>query len=912
MHTHKLGRYCVSLILIYGVLFTGKAWSAGDGGGRGRGAGGGQDPYFKSLIQTVNKNLRDGNFPEAEKSARELYENYGQGGNIKRELFDMPGVGGATVKADQAHLWLGKVLYEEGRFSEAESFFRLALPLATKFSGKKIEPKINTLFMLGRTLVPQGKYAEAVQMLRDALKANEDAYGINNPESNKLRNVLGGVLRQVGQHGEAEEVLKKALVNSKDTQEKKYLWHRSSTLFHLAGTLTDAGRNREAENYARQALELREKILGVNHSDTAKTLGLLGRIITKEGRQGEAREMLERALPILSKSLGNHHIETTRAELGLALINAKEGKTIEADKNFRRAITGSQQSGEPKLYANYSGQYAKFLLQQKRPEEALLIYRGAIESLDLVFANTRGLSDDVRENFSAQYAPFYTEMLQLLVRLHEAAPDKGYDREALSVISRTQSRLFTELLRQADVKKVSSDSDFLGRTQKLKSLQAQLDTLNRAKSASGAREELQSTDNDDENESDEKPVAVDRSSNLDRQISQIKKEIALVEDGLWQKYPRFMELSRPKPVTVEDLQQKLLKPDEAVVTYALLPEKTAIFVVKRDVFKMVVVPQGRAQIAKLVRAVREPEEQASSTGLLTALKALDPEKLNSLYKSLVQPVEESFKDVSRVIVIGDGPIYTLPLEMLVTRYGEPDRQLFAATRKENKAMLGEFATLSYLGSQYRFAYLPSLAALYSQRFYPKPPVKYDRELVSFADPIFENEKGKAYGENTRSLLTELSQNVRGKGAMVSIPRLPETADEARSIAKIVGGKFDLYLRENAQEGVVKKQDLKNVRFLHFATHGFLGGEFLQVKESARGASSDESGKQRSLTRIKTPAETAAQQASAEKDPVIIPDAPKKGGQPALALTLVGDLKGEDGLLTMGEVIEDLNLNAQLA
>ena len=37
----------------------------------------------------------------------------------------------------------------------------------------------------------------------------------------------------------------------------------------------------------------------------------------------------------------------------------------------------------------------------------------------------------------------------------------------------------------------------------------------------------------------------------------------------------------------------------------------------------------------------------------------------------------------------------------------------------------------------------------------------------------------------------------------------------------------------------------------------------------------------------------------------------KRGQPALVLTLVGNLKGEDGLLTMREVIEDLDLNAEL-
>ena len=69
----------------------------------------------------------------------------------------------------------------------------------------------------------------------------------------------------------------------------------------------------------------------------------------------------------------------------------------------------------------------------------------------------------------------------------------------------------------------------------------------------------------------------------------------------------------------------------------------------------------------------------------------------------------------------------------------------------------------------------------------------------------------------------------------------------------------------------------------FATHGFLGGEFVPGAEP--------------------PAESLA---NLPARPVV-----KTRGQPALALTLVGDLKGEDGMLTMKEVIEDLELNADL-
>jgi CHAT domain-containing protein len=79
--------------------------------------------------------------------------------------------------------------------------------------------------------------------------------------------------------------------------------------------------------------------------------------------------------------------------------------------------------------------------------------------------------------------------------------------------------------------------------------------------------------------------------------------------------------------------------------------------------------------------------------------------------------------------------------------------------------------------------------------------------------------------------------------------------------------------------------LKDARYVLFATHGFLGTDFLQNLD----ISSDAEGV---VTRSGTPNKGAL-------------------AQPALAMTLTGDLQGEDGLLSMREVIEDLELSAEL-
>jgi CHAT domain-containing protein len=170
----------------------------------------------------------------------------------------------------------------------------------------------------------------------------------------------------------------------------------------------------------------------------------------------------------------------------------------------------------------------------------------------------------------------------------------------------------------------------------------------------------------------------------------------------------------------------------------------------------------------------------------------------------------------------------------------------------------------------------------SQRLYPKAKTVSKVELVAFADPIFNPEAGRAMAGETMKALKLLNVGFgKTPTGMPAIPRLAETADEAKEIARVLGGITQLYVGEDAQERIAKHGPLlRDARFVLFATHGFLGGEFV-----ASDLPVEEGETRRTGSRAQA--------------------------QPALAMTLVGDLKGEDGLLTMKEVIEDLELNAEL-
>ncbi|MFM9970732.1 MAG: CHAT domain-containing protein, partial [Burkholderiales bacterium] len=599
----------------------------------------------------------------------------------------------------------------------------------------------------------------------------------------------------------------------------------------------------------------------------------LGALLDQRGRHTEAEPLQRRALAVLEKGLGALHPDTAATLTSLAVSLDRQGKIVEAETIYRRAVDTSRSAANPRSLLLNASRLGFALAKRGRNREALPFYRDAIDALDFLYVRTRGLSEETRAAFLGQFGNIYLETIKLLLQLHRTNPNEGFDRQILEIASRNQSRIFTELMRQADVGRFSNEPAFIILRDRRQALQDRIDGLRQAvvtvpvgQSQSDARR-----------------------ADLATQLDGSTRELALVEGELLKRYPRFMELTNPKPVTVDDLQKQLLRDGEMLLTYVLLPLETVIFGVTKDRLKMMVTPVKREDIAARIYNVRRSIEKVASGESVLFLREVDPAVLNGLYRDLIAPVADVMEGRSKIIVVADGPLQTIPLEFLVKQYGPAEEKTFRAARQSSdgssdRPYLAEYAPLDYLGKSFRFAYLPSLSTLTSQRLYPKGHVTPKHELIAFADPIFNAIPGKAISSDTLAVLDAMGGTVpRGRDGQPFIPPLKETADEAREISAILGGQNELYIGDNAQESMAKRGDLKAARFVLFATHGFLGGEYLPPVEA--------------------PAEPGAN--------VVIRVAQKSKSQPALALTLVGDLKGEDGMLTMKEVIEDVELNADL-
>ena len=94
-----------------------------------------------------------------------------------------------------------------------------------------------------------------------------------------------------------------------------------------------------AEPLYRRALEIREKVLGLEHSDTAYSLNNLASLLDSKGDYETAKPLYQRALEIREKVLGAEHPNTATSQNNLAFLLDKQGDYETAELLFRNALT---------------------------------------------------------------------------------------------------------------------------------------------------------------------------------------------------------------------------------------------------------------------------------------------------------------------------------------------------------------------------------------------------------------------------------------------------------------------------------------------------------------------------------------------------------------------------------------------
>ncbi len=635
---------------------------------------------------------------------------------------------------------------------------------------------------------------------------------------------LGRVKAKQGRLSESEADARRALLNVLKSVGK---YHPSTPTFiaGLASILVEQGRYAEAEKLDRSALEVQQSLgIGDDSPTTANILSQLGGVLTLQSRESEAVAIyaqLEKAIAkwdeprrdvfllngsrisalyasgqveagiaaaqtLVKKQVarfGENHFDTASARGTLAVGYARAGRDAEAIKEFKTAIpimmTAARENAEDDDTTTIAARSQT--LQSVVETYIGVLARSALKRDDSA-TETFGLADAVRGH-SVQQA-----LTASSARMTAKDP-------ALAELVRTEQDLG-------------------------KQINAQLGTLNNVLALPSA-------------ERDEQGVRA-----INAAITTLRADRAKARQDINRRFPSYADLVDPKPPSVDQIKAAL-RPGEALLSFYFGHDASFVWAVpKNGAVAFAAIPVTALDLEAKVRRLRDALEPQAA--MISDIPPYDLALGYELYSLLLKPVESGWKQAESLVVVTNGALGLLPLSLLPTA---PSQATDGAG-----AMFSGYREVPWLARTHAVTSVPSAAALRTLR--ALPPGRTARgNLIAFGDPYFSEKQAAEAADAKLQLASADAATTRGvplrrrsspqtqgvdSAELAQLPRLPDTAEELRSIALALEAdpSKTLYLGKAANEKNVKTIDLSGFKIVAFATHGLVPGDLNGLTQPA--------------------------------------------------------------------------------
>jgi len=295
--------------------------------------------------------------------------------------------------------------------------------------------------------------------------------------------------------------------------------------------------------------------------------------------------------------------------------------------------------------------------------------------------------------------------------------------------------------------------------------------------------------------------------------NELKREIQ-------RRFPSYASLVDPAPATIRETQAAL-RPGEALVSIYVGDRSTYVWALAYHAApRMAVAPMGAREIAAAVARLRGALDIGAID--LARMPAYDIGGAYELFKTILLPVADGWKDAQSLAIVPHRALGQLPFALLVT---EP------TTLGQSEVPLGEYKSVPWLVRRVAVTQLPSINALVTLRRVP-PGSAGRHSFIGFGDPIFSKEQFAAASQHIalRGGLTLRSGNLARQGVssaqLSQLSPLPDTAEEIRDIAGLLKADMqrEVFLGVAANERNVKTADLASHVVIAFATHGLVPGD----------------------------------------------------------------------------------------
>ncbi|MFZ6007693.1 MAG: CHAT domain-containing protein [Nitrospirota bacterium] len=692
--------------------------------------------------------------------------------------------------------------------------------------------------------ISRGHYADALREFELVLKIDER---LNNKEGIALTlHNIAGVYYEIGQYDNAMKFCEKAFNLFKGINVEKHI-HLSYSLF--GSIYSSIGQYDKALQYYEESLKFRRES-NAKHS-IAHALSNVGSIYHSVGKYNEALKYREEALKIYKELNIPKGILSSYLDIGAIYLSLKDYKKAEelyrtTEKEYMK-IDSTTRIGTPLIVDVYiaTGKYNDALkalrnemppnLQDATPyrtqyytqKGVALKGTGNVKNASEEFLKAVTLSEEMRQRVKGEKSGFfgggsYGGRIRAYIGLVSTLAERvingektddefaSYGKDLASAVfyfsESTKARTLLEAMAKSAKKSTNTE------------LSADI-----AKKENGLLTQLSAIENQWE---DAYKKGEEAFKELVQRKENLKKELDSLIVLMRKEYPLYAALHYPKPIPAEELP---LKENDVLIEYAITDDASYVFVVrKRGVRNLVKIPLGKEALEEKIKAFMEPLNTGKHSQF--SVKAS-----KELYNTLLADALKDIKETEKIIIVPDGILGLLPFEALVINAGK------------------DFKDSLFVGDKWTITYTQSATALALNRMLK--PSQAKKPLFALGNPVYGKEDPRyiAYKKGQQPIL--LAQNTdsyayRGitikpkeikitdgksdiKWEEIVYAPLPETEIEVKEIAKLFNTKPespDILLNISANETGLKKVQLKDYRYLHFATHADLPGKVQGINE----------------------------------------------------------------------------------
>jgi CHAT domain-containing protein/tetratricopeptide (TPR) repeat protein len=735
-----------------------------------------------------------------------------------------------------------------GRFTEAEAMLRQALEMSERLHGTgsfQTAAMINNLAQLYRQY---GRFAEAEALMRRELAITEKLIGPSNPGLSVSLNNLGTLLVARGRAEDGETLIRRALVIEEHAGRGDHP-DVATTLNNLADAVSFLGKSAEAEQLFRRSLAIRERLYGANALPVANALDNLSAHLFSLDRLEEAVALSRRALAIRTEHQPADHPDLALSLTNLATLLDTRGEHDEAKGLHERAIairTAALGVNHPDLALSITN-FAGNQLDRGDGQGAYDSYRRGTA----IRVGRRG-SGEVAGDANVEVKRFVDSFLGFTVAAFELArtADEGrraaLSEEAFEALQWASLSEAAAAIAQMSARVAAGSGALADLVRERQDLATELKALDKSLlgatgSAPEARSKLGETA-------------------LRERSAAVGARLQALDDELRARFPEFAAIADPEPKALSVIR-KALRPDEALYTMILTRKAAYAWLVTADGERWVRIDRASRVIRDDVAALRcgldaaawaQPKSRCpeltgqrySDADLARGkLPPFDLKRSHNLYRALFGQVEDLIEG-RKLIIMPTGPLTRLPFQVLVTQ--EPGAGKSEAESYRSAAWLARRTSITVLPS---IGALQALRANHQRSTATEPYFGFGNPLLDGPDRRYASLAKFAKDQQScavpwkaeitvaaramRSLAGPMltAGNVVDAGFLRRQVPLPETAYELCTVAVGLGaGDRAVQLGTNASESAIKRLNergaLRNVRVLHFATHGAMAGEIV--------------------------------------------------------------------------------------